>query len=100
MSKLKPLFNRVVVEVVEQPTTTPSGLALPESVTKASQNTGKVVAVGAGVWRTPFDGEMVPLKVQVGDTVLFLASSALPLKLENKNYLIFDESSVLAILEN
>lgn len=96
---LKPLYNRVVVEVIEVPDKTPSGLALPESMTKASQNTGKVVAVGDGIWRNPFDGEMVPLKVKVGDTVLFSLAGGLPLKLQDKSYLIFDESSILAILE-
>ena len=94
---LKPILDRVVVEVVEQPTSTPSGLALPETVTRASQNIGKVVATGPG---RIVDKELRPMTVSVGDTVLFSIASALPFKLGNKSYLIFDESGILAILED
>lgn len=96
-NKLKPLFDRIVVEVVENPTTTPSGLALPDSVTKAPQNTGIVVATGPGKY---VHGELriQPMHVQVGNTVLFSPVSSLPFKLGNKSYLIMDETNVLAIL--
>lgn len=94
---LKPIFDRVVIEVIEQPTTTASGLALPESITKANQNTGKVIATGGGRYQ---NGVLVPMTVKVGDTVLFSLAGGLPFKLGDKNYLIFDESSILAILEN
>lgn len=95
--KLKPLYNRVVIEVIEVSDKTPSGLALPESMTKANQNTGKVVAVGEGAYQ---NGILVPMNVKVGDTVLFSIAGGLPFKLGDKSYLIFDESSILAILEN
>lgn len=94
-SKLTPLFDRIVVEVVTRPPTTPSGLALPESVVKAPQNTGLVVATGPG---RRHDGELLPMTVKVGDTVLFSPVSTIPFKAGDKDYLIFDESSVLAIL--
>lgn len=94
---LRPIFDRIVVEVIEQPTTTASGLALPESVTKAVQNTGVVVATGPGKF---VYGELLEMTVSVGDTVLFSIAGALPFKLGDKSYLIFDESSILAILEN
>ena len=96
---LKPLFNRVVIEVEIPEEVTAGGIALPETaIKKASQNIGKVVAVGPGMWRNPFDGEMVPLQVKVGQTVLFSPATGLPFKLGKKDYLIFDESSILAIL--
>ena len=95
MNKLTPLFDRVVIEVIEQPTTTPSGLALPESITKASQNTGKVVATGPG---RIVDNELRAMSVKVGDTVLFSPAGGLPFKLVDKSYLIMDETNVLAIL--
>lgn len=99
MNKLRPLFDRVVVEIIEQPTVTSSGLALPESVTKVNQNTGKVVATGPGRY---VHGELriQPMNVKVGDTVLFSLAGGLPFKLGDKSYLIFDESSILAVLEN
>lgn len=95
MANLKPLFDRVVVQVIEPATTTPSGLALPESITKASQNTGKVVATGPG---RIVDNELRAMSVKVDDTVLFSPAGGLPFKLGDKSYLIFDESSILAIL--
>lgn len=92
---LKPLFSRVVVEVIEPPKQTASGLALPESVTKANENTGKVLAVGEGAYQM---GMFVPTSVKVGDTVVFSLASALPFVVDGKTYLIFDESSILAVL--
>lgn len=94
---MKPLFDRVIIEVIEPPKETASGLALPESMTKAVQNTGKVIAIGEGKWQS---GVFVPTTVKVGDTVLFSPAGGLPFKLGDKSYLIFDESSILAILEN
>ena len=96
--KLQPLFDRVVVEVIKPATTTPSGLALPESSVKANSNTGKVVAVGPGRY---VHGELriQPMTVEVGNTVLFSLAGGLPFKLGEQDYLIFDESSILAILE-
>lgn len=94
---LKPIFDRVVIQVITVPKTTVSGLALPESMTKANENTGKVIAVGGGKY---FEGQIIPMTVKVGDTVLFSIAGGLPFKLGDKSYLIFDESSILAILEN
>jgi len=95
--KLQPLFDRVVIETVEVSTTTASGLALPESAIKANQNIGVVVATGPGKF---VSGELIPMNVKVGDKVLFSIAGGLPFKLGDKNYLIFDESSILAVLEN
>ena len=94
---MKPLFNRVVIEVIEVAKQTASGLALPESMTKANENTGRVIAVGQGAYQ---NGVLIPMTVKVGDTVLFSLAGGLPFKLGDKNYLIFDESSILAVLEN
>jgi co-chaperonin GroES (HSP10) len=45
--KLKPLGDKVVVEVIDEPQTTASGIVLPDSAKEKSQR-GKVVAVGSG----------------------------------------------------
>lgn len=93
---MKPLFNRVVIEVIEVKKETAHGIVLPESMTKPNENTGKVVAVGEGIYQ---NGTLLPMTVKVGDTVLFSRAGGLPFILEDKSYLIFDESSILAILD-
>ena len=65
---LKPLGNRVLLEVVEEETTTPSGIVLPDSA-KDKPQFAKVVAVGEG--KLLESGDRLPLEVNVGDKVLF-----------------------------
>ena len=62
---LKPLGDRVVVEVVEEDEVTASGIVLPDSAKEKPQR-GRVLAVGAGRWE---DGNRVPLEVSEGDEV-------------------------------
>ena len=44
---LKPLGDRVIVEIVDEPQTTLSGIVLPDTAKEKSQR-GKVIAVGPG----------------------------------------------------
>ena len=62
---LKPLGDRVIIELVESEETTASGLILPDSAQEKPQE-GKVVAVGTG--RVLDNGEKVALEVAEGDT--------------------------------
>ena len=65
---LKPLGNRVLLELVEEETTTPSGIVLPDSA-KEKPQFATVVAVGAG--KLLDSGERSTIEVNVGDKVLF-----------------------------
>ncbi|HAC5149201.1 TPA_asm: co-chaperone GroES, partial [Listeria monocytogenes] len=65
---LKPLGDRVVIEVLEAEEKTASGIVLPDSAKEKPQS-GKIVAVGSG--RVLDNGTKEPLEVAEGDTVIF-----------------------------
>nr|WP_318540248.1 co-chaperone GroES [Terribacillus saccharophilus] len=92
---LKPLGDRVVIELVEQEEKTAFGIVLPESAKEKPQE-GKVVAVGTG--RVYDNGERVALEVTEGDLIIFSKYSGTELKYEGKDYLILRESDILAVV--
>ncbi|WP_000917309.1 co-chaperone GroES, partial [Bacillus cereus] len=61
---LKPLGDRVVIELVQAEEKTASGIVLPDTAKEKPQE-GKVVAVGTG--RVLENGERVALEVAAGD---------------------------------
>ena len=93
---LKPLGDRLVIEVIEVEEKTASGLLLPETAKDKPQE-GTVVAVGNGMFLP--SGERVALDVTVGDRILFETYSGTQVKYEGKEYLILREADVLAIVE-
>ncbi|AOH48447.1 co-chaperone GroES [Selenomonas sp. oral taxon 920] len=92
---IKPLGERVVIEVAESDVTTASGIVLPDTAKEKPQK-GKVVAVGAG--KLLDNGERAALEVKVGDGVVFSKYSGSEIKVDDKDYLIVRESDILAIL--
>ncbi|KGX84319.1 co-chaperone GroES [Pontibacillus marinus] len=92
---LKPLGDRIVIEVVEQEETTASGIVLPDSAKEKPQE-GKVVAVGSG--RVTDNGEKVALEVSEGDRIIFSKFAGTEVKYEGTEYLILRESDVLAVI--
>jgi chaperonin GroES len=95
MATLKPLGDKIVVQVTESEEKTASGLYLPDSAKKKPQE-GKVIAVGAG--RTLDNGQKNSLTVKVGDRVLYSKYGGNEVSLEGEDYLILDEDQVYAIL--
>lgn len=93
---IRPLGDRLVVEPIEQESTTASGLVLPESAKEKPQQ-GNVLAVGLG--RRDDDGERIALDVSVGDKVLFAKYAGTEIKLDGKKLLIMKESDILGIVE-
>ncbi len=94
--KLKPLGDKVVVEVIDEPQTTASGIVLPDSAKEKSQR-GKVVAVGSG--KMLDDGTRVALEVKVGDTVVFAKYGGTEIDLDGKDLMILSERDIHAIVE-
>ena len=92
---IKPLGERVVIEVAESDVTTASGIVLPDTAKEKPQK-GKVVAVGTG--KLLDNGERAAMEVKVGDGVVFSKSSGSEIKVDDKDYLIVRESDILAIL--
>lgn len=92
---LKPLGERIIIEIVETEEKTASGIVLPDSAKEKPQE-GKVVAVGSG--RLTKDGERVPLEVKEGDLVVFSKYAGTEVKYEGTEYLILREDDVLAVI--
>ena len=92
---IKPLGERVVIEVAESDVTTASGIVLPDTAKEKPQK-GKVVAVGTG--KLLDNGERAAMEVKVGDGVVFSKYSGSEIKVDDKDYLIVRESDIVAIL--
>ena len=95
MSKLKPLYDHVVVERSEAEQKTAGGIVLPDTA-KEKPKQGKVVAVGKG--KVLENGEVKPLEVREGDRILFGSYAGTEVKYGGKDYLIVKESDILAVL--
>ncbi|MFG6117186.1 co-chaperone GroES [Halobacillus sp. MO56] len=93
---LKPLGDRIVIEIVKQEEKTASGIVLPDSAKEKPQE-GKVVAVGTG--RVTDNGEKVALEVAQGDHVIYSKFAGTEVKYEGKEYLVIRESDVLAVVQ-
>lgn len=91
---IKPLGDRVVIELVEQEEKTASGIVLPDSAQEKPQE-GKVVSVGSG---SIVNGERVALEVKEGDRIVFSKFAGTELKYEGKEYLILRENDILAVI--
>jgi len=92
---LRPLGDKIVIELVETEEKTISGIVLPDSAKEKPQE-GIVVAVGNG--RVYDNGQRVALEVQVGDRIIFSKYAGTEVKYDGKEYLILRESDILAIV--
>nr|WP_263323801.1 co-chaperone GroES [Neobacillus sp. Marseille-Q6967] len=92
---LRPLGDRIIIELVESEEKTPSGIVLPDSAKEKPQE-GKVVAVGTG--RVLENGERVALEVSEGNRIIFSKYAGTEVKYEGKEYLILRENDILAVV--
>lgn len=92
---IKPLFDKVVVQQVEQEEKTQSGIVLLAKDQEKPQM-AKVVAVGPGGL---VDGNEVKMIVKVGDKVLYSKYAGSEFKIDGKDVTIMRQSDILAIIE-
>lgn len=92
---LKPLGDRIVIELVEVEEKTSSGIIVPDSAKEKPQE-GNVIAVGTG--RVLDNGQRVDLEVKEGDRIVFAKYSGTEVKYEGTEYLILRESDILAVV--
>jgi chaperonin GroES len=93
---MRPLRDRLLVERIEEAEQRIGGIIIPDAAKEKPQQ-GRVVAVGKG--RVNDKGEVFPLDVNAGDTVLFGKYAGSEIKLDGKEYLILREEEVLGVLE-
>ena len=93
MTSIKPLDDRVVIEVMEAEEVTAGGIVLPGSAQEKPQR-GKVTAVGAG--RLLDGGQRAALSVKKGDEVIFGKYAGTDVTVSGKDYKIMRENEILA----
>jgi chaperonin GroES len=89
--KIKPMDDRLLIELVEEETKTSSGIIIPDTA-KEKPRMGVVVAVGTD--------EDLQSKVKVGDKVLFAKYGGEEITADGKEYKIVQRSDVLAVVED
>ena len=91
---LQPLDDRIVVRPSESEETTASGLVIPDTAKEKPQQ-GEVIAVGPGR-RSEDTGEIIPMDVTVGDTVVYSKYGGTEITIEGEDLLILSSRDVLA----
>jgi len=92
--KLQPLDDRIVVRSNEPEETTASGLVIPDTAKEKPQQ-GEVLAVGPGR-RAENTGEVIPMDVAVGDTVVYSKYGGTEISVDGEDLLILTSRDVLA----
>ncbi|MEN6308707.1 MAG: co-chaperone GroES [Anaerohalosphaeraceae bacterium] len=93
---IRPLADKVIVQRIEAESKTAGGIVLPDSAKEKPQR-GKIIAVGEG--KLLDNGKRGDMSVKKGQEVLFTSYAGTEVKIDGKEYLIMDESDIMAIVE-
>lgn len=94
--KIKPLGDRVVVEVIDEAEVTTGGIFIPDSAREKSQK-GRIVAVGPG--KLLEKGDREEMDVKIGEIVLFVKYGGTDIKIGSKEYKILSARDLLGVIE-
>ncbi|MBN1688007.1 MAG: co-chaperone GroES [Candidatus Omnitrophica bacterium] len=95
--KIKPLGDKILVEVLEAEEKTKGGIILPDTA-KEEKTEGKVVSAGPG--KTLESGKVQPLEVKKGDRIIFGKYAGDEILIDGKKHKILKESEILAVYES
>jgi chaperonin GroES len=93
--KFRPLHDRVLIERFEEEVTS-GGIVIPDNA-KEKPSRGKIIAAGKG--KLLDNGEVRPLDVKVGETVLFGKYAGTEVKLDNEELVVMREEDIMGIIE-
>lgn len=94
--KIRPLYDRVLVKRMEEETTSAGGIVIPGSAAEKPMR-GQIIAAGKG--KRLESGEVVPMDVKVGDTVLFGKYSGTEVKELGEGMLVMREEDIMGVVE-
>jgi chaperonin GroES len=94
---LQPLEDRIVVRPNDAEETTASGLVIPDTAKEKPQQ-GTVLAVGPGR-RSDHTGELIPVDVAEGDTVVYSKYGGTDITIAGQDLLILNARDVLAVVK-
>ena len=95
-TKVRPLGEKVLIQRLEAEERTRGGIVLPDSAKEKPQR-GTVMAIGDG--KLLDDGTRADFQVRKGQTVLFASYAGTEIKIDGEEFMLMDESDILAILD-
>lgn len=95
MTKILPMFDRVIVEEDAGAAKTAGGIIIPENAQRKAYR-GTIIAVGPG--KRDADGELIPMDVKVGDRVIYGKYSGTDFKVEGKEYLTIPQTDIMCVI--
>jgi chaperonin GroES len=93
---LRPIGNRVLVKRLDAVETLKGGIILPDTA-KKKQEQATVIAIGTG--KKDKNGTLIPMPVQVGDTILMEKYTGQEVTLDDQDYIILKSDDIVAIIE-
>ena len=95
--KIRPLHDRVIIRREEEDRTSAGGIVIPDSAAEKPVR-GEVIAVGTG--KIMDNGDVRPVDVKQGDTVLFGKYSGTEVEVDGEKLLVMREEDVMAVIES
>ena len=93
---IKPLGDRILVEPAEEKEIKKGGIIIPDTAKEKPQE-GIVVALGTG--KVDDNGKKVAFEVKKGDRVLVSKYGGTEIKIDGKEYKIFNSDDLIAIID-
>ena len=93
--KVKPLFDRILVQRIAEEDKTKGGIIIPDTAKEKPQE-GEVIAVGPG--GRDESGKLIPIDIKTGDRVLFGKWSGTEVKIDGQELLIMKESDIMGVV--
>jgi len=94
--KVAPFADRILVKPLHEDKTTHAGIIVPDTA-KEKPEKGEVVATGPG--KVNDNGQLLPMRVKVGNKVLFKKYSPDEVEVDGQELLVLKEEDILAVLE-
>lgn len=94
--KIYPVHDRVLIKPIDPENKTAGGLLIPDN-SKEGPTKGTVISTGPG--RTTKLGNIIPMTVGEGNTVMYPTGAGSSVTVEDQEYLIINEDQILAIVE-
>ena len=93
---IRPLQDRVILKRMEEESTSAGGIVIPDSAAEKPSR-GEIIAAGKG--KRLESGDIIPLDVKVGDTVLFGKYSGTEVKVDGADLLVMREDDIMGVIE-
>ena len=97
--RITPLGDKVLIKVDDGKNEKKNefGIIIPDTVSKERSEQGKIIAVGEG--KINDEGLRIPIRVKVGDKVIFSKYGYDEIKIDEEEFILVSESNILAVIK-